>query len=264
MFPTFELSDPRFEVDGLRWVTVKSPSLGGRADITLFVPSEVQGKENVPIVLLLHGVYGSHWAWALKGGAHRTTQRMIREGQLPPMVLAMPSDGLWGDGSGYVPHLSQDYEKWIVEEVPAAVQQAVPETSQKSPRFLTGLSMGGFGALRITGKHPTRFQAASGHSSATEASQFLRFSNQIQTHWSNAPFDQSVLEALKQGAGQLPPVRFDCGTEDLLLEANRELHCGLQAAGVPHEYSEFPGGHTWDYWERHLEDSLRFFAKHLG
>ena len=58
-------------------------------------------------------------------------------------------------------------------------------------------------------------------------------------------------------------MRFDCGTEDSLLEANRELHFCLQAAGVPHEYSEFPGGHTWDYWERHLEDSLRFFAKHL-
>ena len=100
MFRTLEVSDERFEFDGLRFVTVKSPSLGQRADLTLFVPPQAQGRGQVPVVILLHGIYGSHWAWALKGGAHRTAARMITAGELPPMVLAMPSDGLWGEGSG--------------------------------------------------------------------------------------------------------------------------------------------------------------------
>ncbi|HEX3163787.1 MAG TPA: hypothetical protein VHQ92_14515, partial [Pseudolabrys sp.] len=66
VFRTIEISDPRFELEGLRWVTVKSRALKHRADLTLFVPAQARGKEKLPVVILLPGVYGSHWAWALK------------------------------------------------------------------------------------------------------------------------------------------------------------------------------------------------------
>ncbi len=62
----------------------------------------------------------------------------------------------------------------------------------------------------------------------------------------------------------LPPLRFDCGLDDPLLAANRQLHADLTAAAIPHAYAEFPGGHDWPYWERHLEDTLRFFAQILA
>src|SRR5687768_5078054 len=129
-FRTIEIADPRFLYEGLVPVTFKSPSMHARVDTTLFVPKGLDGEENVPLVILLHGVYGSHWAWALKGGAHRTAARLISEGAIPPMVLAMPSDGLWGDGSGYVSHVGgTDYERYIVEEVPACVAEVVPAIS---------------------------------------------------------------------------------------------------------------------------------------
>ena len=60
---------------------------------------------------------------------------------------------------------------------------------------------------------------------------------------------------------RLPPVRFDCGTEDGLIEENRQLHRELTSHGVPHAYEEFPGGHAWQYWETHVADSLRFFGR---
>ena len=294
MFRTLEVSDERFEFDGLRFVTVKSPSLGQRADLTLFVPPQAQGRGQVPVVILLHGIYGSHWAWALKGGAHRTAARMITAGELPPMVLAMPSDGLWGDGSGYVPHVREgealrlsmavlhdevepigasgggpgtnrapDFERWIVEEVPAAVHRVATCTSPDSPLFIAGLSMGGFGALRLGAKYPGRFRAVSGHSSATRAEQLQGAVEEGVSSYSPAEEDRSVLAAMRQHRAELPPVRFDCGTEDFLLKANRELHAELDAAGIPHLYQEFPGGHDWPYWETHLADSLTFFGSVL-
>ena len=85
VFRTVRVSDPRFEHDGLRIATVKSPALKGRGDISLFVPSSCP--ENIPIVLLLHGVYGSHWSWALGGGAHQTAARLIESGEIQPVVL---------------------------------------------------------------------------------------------------------------------------------------------------------------------------------
>jgi S-formylglutathione hydrolase FrmB len=259
-FRTFELSDARLDGGELRCITVKSAALGQRADITFHVPSSACGRTGVPLVILLHGVYGSHWAWALKGGAHRTLARLEREEGLPPFVLAMPSDGLWGDGSGYLPHRTQDFERWITFEVPAAVAQAVPEVLATSPLFIAGLSMGGFGALRIAGKYPGRFRAASGHSSLTEFAQLRAFVEEGLGTFTTLNEDRSVLDTLLRNRSRLPRIRFDCGTEDALLPANRTLHAALTEAGIVHDYEEFPGGHEWSYWETHFADTLRFFA----
>jgi hypothetical protein len=126
-FATIDLSDPVYEWEYLRFLTFKSPVLRGRGDVTLFVPPDSENAQNLPMVVLLHGVYGSHWNWALKGGAHRTALEMIISGEIPPMVLVMPSDGLWGDGSGYVPHTTTDYEAWIVEDVIDCITVALPQ-----------------------------------------------------------------------------------------------------------------------------------------
>jgi enterochelin esterase-like enzyme len=62
----------------------------------------------------------------------------------------------------------------------------------------------------------------------------------------------------------LPPLRLDCGRDDFLIEANRALHQRLHRAGIAHLYEEFPGGHDWSYWSRHLEDTLLFFGDQLA
>lgn len=267
MFRTIEISDTTCEPDGLRWVTVKSPALKQRADLTLFVPAtpaSAKPATPLPLVILLHGVYGSHWAWALKGGAHRIAARLIASGDIPPLVLAMPSDGLWGDGSGYLKHPRQDFERWIVDEVPAATQLAVPAVTDQSPLFISGLSMGGFGALRLAGKYPEKFAGAGGHSSITHFNQMSRFVEEPLQTYSCPVEDQSVFDNLLRNRDRLPPLRFDCGTSDPLLDDNRRLHDQLTQAGIVHEYAEFPGGHEWPYWQAHLPAMLQFFGKLAG
>lgn len=263
-FRTVEVSDPRFETEHLRHVTVKSPALGQRVDLTVFVPPAVRGLADVPLVILLHGVYGSHWAWTRSGGAHRTAARLIAEKKIPPLVLAMPSDGLWGDGSGYLPHRTQDFERWIVTEVPAAAAHAAPGVTSASPLFLAGLSMGGFGALRIGAKFPARFRAIAGHSSITHFDQLGQFVEERLPSFTALAEDRSVLETMLRHRERLPRIRFDCGTSDPLLGPNRALNAELVRAGVAHIYEEFPGGHEWSYWETHLADTLQFFAAALA
>ena len=262
-FRTICISDPRHEVEDLREITVKSPSLGTRADITVHAPPAVRTVRDVPLVILLHGVYSSHWAWVRQAAAHRLASRLQAAGALPPCVLAMPSDGLWGDGSGYLQHHEQDFERWIAFEVPAAVAHAVPAVTANSPRLIAGLSMGGFGALRIAARYPTRFVAASGHSSITESHQMRHFVEECMDEVISPAQPRTVLEAMLRHRDELPRVRFDCGTDDTLLSANRELHARLLEARIPHTYEEYPGGHTWEYWSRHLEKTLRFFGEAL-
>ena len=259
-FRTIRTSDPRFETEDLREVTVKSTLLGMRADITLHVPPAARERTDVPLVILLHGVYGSHWAWPRMAGAHRVAAELQQRGALPPCVLAMPSDGLWGDGSGYLPHRTQDFERWIVDEVPAATRLAAPCVSEKSPCCIAGLSMGGFGALRLAGKYPRRFVAAAGMSSITQFQEMKEFVEERLGSFTALEEDWSVLDTIMRCREPRPALRIDCGTDDPLLAGNRALHAMLLAANIPHVYEEFAGGHTWDYWRARLPEVLQFFA----
>jgi putative tributyrin esterase len=259
-YRSVELSDPRYEREHLRHLTFKSPALGGRGDVTLFVPPGCEEGESLPLILLLHGVYGSHWSWSLKGGAHRTALALVEKGRLRPAVIAMPSDGLWGDGSGYLPHTSADFEKWIVEDVVGCVTETFPFLSGGSDLLIAGLSMGGYGALRLGAKYAHRFRGISAHSSLTHPGQLERFVEEPSASYTTPRGEEAgVLYWLKKNRDILPPVRFDCGTGDELIRENRELHRELTRAGVPHQYFEFEGDHSWVYWQEHVSDTLLFF-----
>jgi len=262
-FPTVEISDPVYAPAGVHFITVKSPALRRRADVTVVVPLGLEGQP-LPLVTLLHGVYGSHWAWLFKGGAQAVLTRLMADENLPPMALAMPSDGLWGDGSGYLRHADADYRTWIVDEVPAAAALVAPESTH-TPQFICGLSMGGYGALRIGALNGTRYAAISAHSSVTHEADLQQFILEGSGRFDLDDADPlDVITCLKANAYRLPALRFDCGLDDTLLESNRRLHAELDAANLPHVYQEYPGGHSWEYWNEHLADSLRFFAANLA
>lgn len=260
-FRTVELSPALSELPGLRFITVKSKALKQRADITVFLPKTSTLPEELPLVILLHGVYGSHWAWALKGKAHLTLQRLIDSKKIQPMALAMPSDGLWGDGSGYTPHADQNFEKWITEEVPLVVHEQLGISQPKMKHFIAGLSMGGFGALRLGALYPEKFAAFSGHSSITDFSQMKQFVEEPLSCYRCAQKNKSVLETILKNKSKIGPFRFDCGKTDPLINSNRQLHQALLKKNIPHDYFEFSGTHEWTYWEEHLVETLIFFDK---
>jgi hypothetical protein len=124
--------------------------------------------------------------------------------------------------------------------------------------------MGGFGALRLGAKFPQRYRAVSGHSSITHFEQFRDFVEERPGSFTVLDEDRDVFETLCRNHERLPLIRFDCGTSDPLLEPNRRLHQALSAADIDHIYEEFPGGHEWTYWETHLADTLRFFARAIS
>ncbi len=261
-FRTVEISDPAYEQGGLRLVTVKSPALGQRADVSLWIP-------DVPkigtLLLLLHGVYGSHWAWCLKGGAQRTAQGMVNRGEIGPLVIAMPSDALGRDGSGYLTWPgAQDVERWIVEEVPALSRLAAPALLPDARVAIAGLSMGGYGALRLGAKYARNFCAISAHSAITRMEDMAPFVEEpLSEYLACAPCEElSALYWIRKHRTDLPPLRFDCGTADSLLESNRELHRALEREGIGHVFEEFAGGHEWSYWQSHLVETLRHVDRH--
>ena len=240
-------------------MTVKSPALRRRGDISLYVPPQVEKDGCDALLILLNGVYNSHWGWLYHAGVHLTAQRLILSGAIRSMVLAMPSDGLWGDGSAYVAHGREDVERWIMEDTREAALLAVPQLQRTAKLFLAGLSMGGYGALLLGGKWANAVSGISAHSAITQISEMQFFVEEpLEDYMAQGVNQLDPLYWLQRNSSARPALRMDCGLEDSLIVANRDFHQSLVKAGIEHSYQENPGGHNWQYWEKHVEDTLLF------
>lgn len=250
--------------DGLREVTVFSRSLNRRADITVYVPPGLDARARLPLIILLHGVYGSHWSWSRSGHAHLVLQKMIDGGEIAPVMLAMPSDGLFGIGSGYVARPGmEDAERWIIDEVPEVAALVHPHV-RGAGIGLAGLSMGGWAALRLAARHGTRVRCAFGLSPLTAIADVAGYAEEWHRVAHAPPVDDpELLPLLVRERDTMPPIAISCGRDDALIADVRRLRDGLHAAGMRPDYTESPGGHTWGLWRRELPVVLRFLDAHL-
>lgn len=215
------------------------------------------GEPPYPTLYLLHGLSDDHTAWVRNTSLERYVSGL-------PLIVVMP-DG----GRGFYLDAAEGfkYGTAIGTELPERIERTFPAKRTRDGRALAGLSMGGYGALRLALTHPDRFCAAASLSGAVGWGHYP-------TDWAGNPYIPEFQRVLGKEfvgtdadiwhtAAQLPPVerpslRFDCGADDFLFAHNRALHAFLTEAGVPHEYAEHPGAHNWAYWDEHIRESLTF------
>lgn len=216
-----------------------------------------------PVLYLLHGLSDNHTIWLRRTSIERYVANL-------PLIVVMP-DG----GRGFYADAEQGfaYGKAIGTELIERVDRTFPTKAERSGRCIAGLSMGGYGALRLGLSHPDLYCAAVSHSGALNfghqviygehvrpmAPEFARILGENPT---GGPNDLYAL-AEKNDKAALPALRIDCGTEDHLIEANRTFHAHLETLGISHEYEEHPGAHDWAYWDLHIQDTLKFMRAAL-
>jgi putative tributyrin esterase len=212
-----------------------------------------------PVYYLLHGLSDDFTMWQRKTSIGRYVQML-------PLMIVMP-DG--GRGFYTNAHEGPAYESAIIQDLIPFIDQTFHTVAEKKGRCIGGLSMGGYGAIKMALKHPDLFASANGHSGAYgfahgdwRADQ-LEFQRITGPNPVGGPNDVFALATKAKGT-KLPALRLDCGTSDFLLDQNRGFHEHLQDLGIPHEYAEFPGAHDWSYWDKHVQSALRFHSKHLG
>jgi pimeloyl-ACP methyl ester carboxylesterase len=161
-----------------------------------------------------------------------------------------------------VPHSDADYERWIVDEVPAAAALGDDRITPDSPLFIAGLSMGGFGALRLGAKYPDRFRGISAHSAVTTLG---RLDEVIEERLDALPGSGQPTAPRCTGWRPTPRGCRRCASTAAptitCCPATARLHAALDARGIEHQYEEFAGGHDWPYWRLHLADTLRFLDR---
>ena len=204
-----------------------------------------------PVVYLLHGMFDDHTAWL-----HKAT--ILEHAQRLGLMLVLPDGGL-----GFyrdVPGTARRYESHILELV-----GQVDATFRTIPgkRGIGGLSMGGYGALRLGLNHPDLFTSVTAHSSVADVARWVREKPNLPLAdafpGGRVPPRDDLLKLIRR-AGPKPRLALDCGTEDFLIEHNRTLHAAMTRAKVPHLYLEYPGAHSWEYWNARIGDALDFHA----
>lgn len=254
-----EVSNSCYTARNTQIITIHSSHLERRQDVSIY---NIDSKDSdVPIIILLHGVYGNHWVWMHLGGVHQVYEKLKQSHNLGEFILVMPSDGGFQDGSAYLPTRSHgNYEKWIMEDVLNGVINTVTGASPNSRVYLTGLSMGGYGALRLGAKYATNISGIAGHSSITHLSQLHQFTDTPLTEYTcEKEEDADILYWIQKNASQLPPLRLDCGEDDLLFDDNIKFSSELTRLNIPHQFDRLPGEHSWDYWNKNIQRSLLFF-----
>jgi enterochelin esterase-like enzyme len=253
-----EKSNPEYARKNTLTFTLYSDNLDRRQDVSVYNP--YSHKKNLPIVVLLHGVYGNNWVWMDLGGAHCVYETLRKQG-LSEFVLVMPSDGGLWEGSAYLPLEDRgNFDKWIMDDVLTTVINELNCVSSNSNLYITGLSMGGYGALRLGTKYAKRFNGISAHSSITKVEDLSLFTDKpLDQYQTKDAHETDIIYWCTQNKSDLPPIRLDCGNNDELLESNRQLVSQLKQENILHQYQELNGGHEWSYWNKNLVKTLQFF-----
>lgn len=259
-FRSCEISSSNLTPPNLTSVTIKSRNLSGRGDMLIL--NQSAHIPSAPVIILLHGVYASNWAWQYSVGVEESLKSLQESClDLTDFVVVMPSDGLFGDGSAYLPILGHgNYEKWITEDVIAACMHVVKNVDEQSSVYIAGFSMGGFGALRLGIKYPMLFKGISVHSAVTQLDELALFIEEdISVYWRGNEKNANIAHWLETNRGQLPPLRFDCGLDDPLINGNRNFVKTLNGYYQHFQYEEFSGGHDFEYWAEHIKKTFLFF-----
>ncbi|MHB1921850.1 MAG: alpha/beta hydrolase [Chitinophagaceae bacterium] len=213
-----------------------------------------------PVVYLLHGYSDNYSGWVTK------VPEIKKDADLYQMILVCPDGGY---SSWYLDSPVDStfrYETYIALEVPAYIDSHYRTIADRMHRAITGLSMGGAGALYLAIRHKDFFGAAGSMSGGVDIRPFpnnwdlkLRLGD-MKTHPENWGKNSviNVVDSLKNGELR---IIFDCGVSDFFYQVNEQLHQKLLRMGIDHDYIQRPGHHSWAYWSNSIGYQLLFFSK---
>ena len=155
-------------------------------------------------------------------------------------------------------------ESFFIKDLVPYIDANYPTVKNRDKRAISGLSMGGHGALWLALNHPDVFGSAASMSGGVDIRPFPKnwdMAKRIGSKDKNpARWDEytvaTKIDKLKNANLNL---LIDCGSDDFFYEVNLKLHNDLLEAGVPHDYICRPGGHTFEYWNNSVLYHLLFF-----
>lgn len=246
----------------------RSSALGRDYRMQVYLPDGYKDKPGpYPVAYLLHGASGDEFDWPVKGGVKETLDGLIKRGQIRPAVVVMPGNGpsWWVDGA------VDKAETALLDDLLPYVEGKYRIARERSQRMIGGLSMGGYGALNLSLKHPDLFCGAAIISPAiydplppeTSASrrtpQFVRKGQFDAELWKSLNYP-AHLEAYRK-APQKVAMWIVSGDHDALGIALMSAHLFSRILPLQPRHAELrviDGEHEWMVFRDALPDALRY------
>ena len=236
-----------------------------RCAMNVYVPEKPHsdGKAGFPVVYLLHGRSDDENSYA-DHGIRALCEKF-------EFIVVMP-DG----GRSFYTDMKNGEQYWtfLTEELPALIKVMFPARTDRESTFAAGLSMGGYGALKLGLRHPERFSRIGAMSAVADIGWAGREAGGMSDLEIGAIFgsrtgmlggENDLFELLKKPAPACgrPQLRMRCGDADILIGENREFVRRAAAAGNwDLDYEETPlAAHTWEFWMAQLPGIFEFFSK---
>jgi S-formylglutathione hydrolase FrmB len=250
---TFAFS--RVQVDT---VSVFSTKMKKEVKNVVIVPINYSTRRHYPVVYLLHG-YSDNYAKWVKAIPQIKAIATARQ-----LILVCPDGGYssWYFDSPI--DSTCQYESYITSDLLKYVDEHYSTIPERSQRAITGLSMGGHGALYLALRHKDLFGSAGSMSggvdlrSSPKLFDIAKRIGSIETHqdeWDN----RSVINMVNTLKNNELNLIIDCGVSDFFYQINAGLHRRLMALNIEHDYIERPGEHNWQYWANAIQYQLLYF-----
>jgi len=272
---------PTFAQSRIDCNALKSKILGDTVHYCVLLPSGYEAathhSSRYPVLYFLHGL-GDDERTLLKSGGWNLVEDLRQQHKIGDFLIVTPE----ARASFYVNSADGKvrYSDFFLREFVSYIEGKYRIRQERSGRAISGISMGGYGALRFAFAYPEMFAAVSAQSAAlmTESPQELNaalrsgaplgkllgptFGNPIKVaHWKeNEPFE--LAKKNKVTVGNLA-IYFNCGRDD---EYNFEvgakmLDQQLQEEGIKHEFHLYPGDHSGSYFLEHLGEVMEFHSQ---
>ncbi|MDH6364856.1 putative tributyrin esterase [Enterococcus sp. PF1-24] len=249
--------------------SVYSNVLEREVDLQIILPQQTEkivgtssagASDEIPVLYLLHGMGGNHSCWERR----TSIERYVADYGI---AVIMPSTDL-----GWYTDTTYDMKYWtyVSEELPKICHELFPQISQKRENtYAAGLSMGGYGALKLALRKPENYAAIVSLSGAVLMGLEMErlFEIRGKAYWEGifGPLDQvatsenaplHLLEELVASGKEIPRIYLACGTEDFLYGANQGMHQAMEKLKVAHTFEEGPGDHNWQFWDEWIQRGL--------
>ncbi|TDH24225.1 esterase family protein [Segetibacter sp. 3557_3] len=240
-----------------------SPSMRKNIKAVIITPTGYSTTKQYPVVYLLHGYGGNYADWVLKARGFE------KAADVYDLIVVCPDGGI---GSWYWDSPADTafkYETYVSRELVNWVDSRYSTIKARTGRGITGLSMGGHGALYLSFRHQDVFGAAGSMSGGVDIRPFPnnwemfkrlgRYAEQPE-RWEK----YTVINMLHLLTPNTLALAIECGTEDFFYKVNEQLHEQLLLRNIPHDYTTRPGSHNWPYWTNAIQYQLLFMSNYFN
>lgn len=239
---------------------VHSESMNKDIKVVTICPDKAIKGENCPAIYLLHGFSGDHKNWI--NVRPDLPEIADRDG----IIFVCPDGGYdsWYWDSPILPE--HRYETFVSKELISYIDSHLSTLPDRSKRAITGLSMGGHGAMWNAIRHQDVFGAAGSTSGGLDIRPFpnnwgmkkyIGERDENFETWNNYTVINQ-LDRLKDGD---LAIIIDCGVDDFFIGVNKAVHERLVQQKVGHDFIVRPGAHNRAYWNNSIDYQIKFFKK---